>query len=70
MSYKRYCISGYILDLFDVKQKGVTDFGDFVRALNVMDGTGFIERQEKIKVSKVKLVFRNLCCEGDVAGAE
>lgn len=24
-----------IFDLFDVKQKGVIDFGDFVRALNV-----------------------------------
>ncbi|KAJ9537280.1 hypothetical protein OSB04_030013, partial [Centaurea solstitialis] len=34
-----------IFDLFEVKQNGVIDFGDFVRALNVMDGTGFIEHQ-------------------------
>ncbi|MED6157844.1 Calcineurin B-like protein 1 [Stylosanthes scabra] len=45
-----------IFDLFDVKRKGVIDFGDFVRALNDflavsfrlydLDKSGFIERHE------------------------
>jgi len=32
-----------IFDLFDVKKKGVIDFGDFVRALNVFHPSAPIE---------------------------
>lgn len=35
-----------IFELFDVKQKGVIDFGDFVRALNVFHPNA--SQEEKI----------------------
>jgi len=35
-----------IFDLFDVKQRGVIDFGDFVRALNVFHPS--ISQEDKI----------------------
>ncbi|KVH91491.1 EF-hand-like domain-containing protein [Cynara cardunculus var. scolymus] len=53
-----------IFDLFNVKQKGVIAFSDFVRALNVTDGTGFIESQE------VKKMLIGLLCESQLKLAD
>nr|GEX09728.1 calcineurin B-like protein 9 isoform X1 [Tanacetum cinerariifolium] len=45
---KKNLFANRIFALFDVKHKGVIDFGDFVRSLDLYDleGTGFIERRE------------------------
>lgn len=46
---KENLFANRIFDLFDVKQKGVIDFGDFVRALNVFHPNA--SQEEKINFS-------------------
>nr|GMC91145.1 calcineurin B-like protein 1 isoform X1 [Ipomoea batatas] len=61
-------VHGNIFDLFDVKRKGVIDFGDFVRELNVFHPNApledkinwFIERQEVFD-SFMLVIFLMLC---------
>ncbi|ONK73430.1 uncharacterized protein A4U43_C04F31410 [Asparagus officinalis] len=46
---KENLFANRIFDMFDVKQKGVIDFGDFVRALNVFHPS--VSQEEKIDFS-------------------
>ena len=51
-----------IFDLFDVKKRGVIDFGDFVRALNVFHPN--IPMEEKIDckfLSFISTLFLLMC---------
>lgn len=41
-----------IFDMFDVKRKGVIDFGDFVRSLNVFHPNASLEDKIDCKLSK------------------
>lgn len=44
-----------IFDLFDVKQKGVIDFGDFVRSLNVFHPNAPQEDKINCKITRYLL---------------
>ncbi|ONK56409.1 uncharacterized protein A4U43_C10F8240 [Asparagus officinalis] len=46
---KENLFANRIFDLFDVKQRGVVDFGDFVRALNVFHPS--VSKEDKIDYS-------------------
>ena len=48
-----------IFDLFDVKKRGVIDFGDFVRALNVFHPN--IPMEEKIDCKFLSFYFNIIC---------
>lgn len=47
-----FCLQ--IFDLFDVKQKGVIDFGDFVRSLNVFHPNAPQEDKINCKITSYK----------------
>lgn len=55
-----------IFDLFDVKRKGLIDFGDFVRSLNVFHPNGSLEDKISCKWKielfspRIKSILRNL----------
>ncbi|XP_028549567.1 calcineurin B-like protein 1 isoform X3 [Dendrobium catenatum] len=61
-SKKENLFANRIFDLFDVKQKGVIDFGDFVRSLNVFHPNAPLE--DKINCKLVSLAFPYIigCC--------
>ena len=52
---KENLFANRIFDLFDVKKRGVIDFGDFVRALNVFHPN--IPMEEKIDCKLLPFCF-------------
>ena len=47
-----------IFDLFDVKRKGVIDFGDFVRSLNVFHPNASLEEKTDCKSSPIAVPMK------------